>query len=546
MIYFCSTSDYTQASIGRFDDAMSPFFQWFCSLFLIVMMTACSTLPQQQPHPDVYAFEQDTQQTYLGRLILPLRAQQPQLTGYHMLHDPLEALAARLHLIEKAEKTLDLQYYIWDNDKVGALAIQALTEAADRGVQVRLLIDDNNSKAMESVYLALSQHQNIQVKLYNPYRFRNFRALDLVLDLKRMNRRMHNKSFIADHQIALIGGRNMSNQYYHVSDQYQFSDVDVMLVGSATDEIIHSFDEYWNDEYAYRAQDLINAQKHQLRYPELKAQLDEHRQQINVQNYLDLANRSQAVQQWLNEKIAFNWVEATVLKDHPAKIKGNSPKEDYLYYQLGENLLSPQQHLDIISAYFVPEKSGTALLSALSQHNVEVRVLTNSYQANDVPFVHAFYRKYRPELLSNGIALYEFLARTEFDGLNKNNLEISKQAKVSLKSLSRSSLHTKMISVDDKQVFIGSYNLDPRSAYLNTEIGVILNSPQLATAIHESLDNNIHQYAYQVVLNADQRLHWKLTDKQGQISTFTKEPKMKWWQQGFMHVLGWLPIESFM
>ena len=151
-------------------------------------------------------------------------------------------MAARLRLIDKAEKTLDLQYYIWDNDKVGALALHALIRAADRGVKVRLLIDDNNAKHTEGIFLALAQHPNIEVKLFNPYRFRKYRAIDMVLDLKRINRRMHNKSFIADHQVALIGGRNMTNQY-NVSDNYQFSDVDVMLFGTVND-ISKSFDDY--------------------------------------------------------------------------------------------------------------------------------------------------------------------------------------------------------------------------------------------------------------------------------------------------------------
>ena len=213
------------------------------SCSLILGIPACSTLPKQMPQPMEYAFSTPTEETALAKIVLPQRNANPGLTGYHVLYDPLEALAARLELINKAEKSLDLQYYIWDNDKIGAMALHAIIQAADRGVKVRLLIDDNNSKHMEGIYLALNQHSNIEVKLYNPYRFRHYRAMDMVLDLKRINRRMHNKSFIADNQIALIGGRNMSNQYYNVSDNYQFSDVDVMLVGEAVNDISQSFDE---------------------------------------------------------------------------------------------------------------------------------------------------------------------------------------------------------------------------------------------------------------------------------------------------------------
>ncbi|MGO3383565.1 MAG: phospholipase D-like domain-containing protein, partial [Acinetobacter guillouiae] len=239
---------------------------------LLLSLSACSTLPRQENIKPEYAYDIDTKDTPLAQIISPLKAQNPELTGYHVLYDPLEAIAARINLIEKAQKTLDLQYYIWDNDKIGSLALYKIIEAADRGVKVRLLIDDNNAKQMEGVYLALDQHPNIEVKLFNPYRFRSIRPIDMVLDLKRINRRMHNKTFTADNQISLIGGRNMSNQYYNVSDNYQFSDVDVMLVGQAVDDITHSFDEYWNHSYAYPVRNIVNHSTYTLRYDSLKEQ----------------------------------------------------------------------------------------------------------------------------------------------------------------------------------------------------------------------------------------------------------------------------------
>ncbi len=289
-----------------------------CSSFA-VGLTGCSTLPKHGVEPVQYAKDIDTSETSLAKIITPLRQQNPKLTGFHVLNDPLEALAARLRLIDKAEKTLDLQYYIWDNDKVGALALHAIIRAADRGVKVRLLIDDNNAKKMEGILLALSQHKNIEVKLFNPYRFRKYRAMDMVLDLKRINRRMHNKSFIADNEVALIGGRNMTNQYYNVSDSYQFSDVDVMLVGAAVDDIVNSFDDYWNHEYAYSVQSIVSPEQHRLRYEGLKEQLEAHYQQATVQNFLNLTAKSHAFDQWLNHNIQFDWVKAEVVKDSPDK-----------------------------------------------------------------------------------------------------------------------------------------------------------------------------------------------------------------------------------
>lgn len=511
---------------------------------LVLGLPACSTLPKQGIITPEYAYDIDTSETDLAKIITPLKAQNPELTGYHVLYDPLEAIAARIHLIDKAEKTLDLQYYIWDNDKIGSIALYKIIQAADRGVKVRLLIDDNNAKSMEAVYLALDQHTNIEVKLFNPYRFRRIRPVDMVLDLKRINRRMHNKTFTADNQIALIGGRNMSNQYYNISDNYQFSDVDVMLVGQAVDDITHSFDEYWNNNYAYQVGRIVNPQQYTLRYESLKEQLTQHYEEATVQNYLDLTNRSNDFDNWLSHHIQLDWVKAEVVKDSPDKIKDKAKKEQHLNFQMVRHLEKPQHNVDLISAYFVPQKKGEIKLSELAKEGVEVRVLTNSFKANDVALVHAFYAKYRKDLLKDGVQLYEFLpALPDID--NPTNKELAKKAKVSLKGLSRSSLHAKLMALDDKQVFIGSFNFDPRSANLNTEIGVIINSPPLATAVHKTMDANLKNYAYKLVLTSEQKINWQRETPKGTV-TLTKEPKMKWWQKAGVKFISWLPIEGFM
>ena len=536
----------TQSDTGKLRHSSTYKTAVLLSCSLIVGIPACTTLPKQTPQPIEYAFDTETKQTSLAQIILPLREQNPNLTGYHVLYDPLEALAARIHLIDKAEKTLDLQYYIWDNDKIGSLALHSIIKAADRGVKVRLLMDDNNAKKMEGIYLALDQHKNIDVRLYNPYRFRHYRAMDMVLDLKRINRRMHNKSFIADNQIALIGGRNMSNQYYNVSDSYQFSDVDVMLVGSASDEIVHSFDEYWNDDYAFPVKKIVNPRHYSLRFDSLKQQLEQHSQNISVQNYLDLATRSHAFENWLNSSIQFDWVKAEIVSDSPSKIRSKAKKEQHLNFQLLNRLEKPEQSVDIISAYFVPEKKGEKMLSELAQNNIQVRVLTNSFKANDVFLVHAFYGKYRKNLLKDNVELYEFLSVPETENLNANTEEIAEKAKVSLKGLSQSSLHAKLMAIDQKQVFIGSFNFDPRSAYLNTEIGVLLDSPNLARAVHQTMDQNLSKYAYKLVLDANNKINWKIKRQDGSIKTYLKEPKMKWWQKAGVKVISWLPLEGFM
>ena len=516
----------------------------YCSIAITV--TGCSTLPKHtiESIPET-TLQVDTTQTTLAQIIQPLQEQHPELTGYLVLFEPLEALSARLRLIDKAEKTLDLQYYIWDNDKVGSLALHALIRAADRGVKIRLLIDDNNAKSTEGIFLALAQHPNIEVKLFNPYRFRKYRALDMILDLKRINRRMHNKSFIADHQVALIGGRNMTNQYYNVSDNYQFSDVDVMLVGTAVKDISHSFDEYWSHEYAYKVQEVVKQSAHHLSYESLKRQLDEHYERVTVQNYLDLTSNSQAIDSLMSRDIQLDWVKAEVVKDSPDKIKSKAKKKEHLNFQLIQHLEQPEKNVDLISAYFVPEKKGAKMLTDLAKDGVKVRVLTNSFKANDVAVVHAFYGKYRQNLLEHGVQLYEFLPALNKNDLDKNTEDLAKKAKVSIKGLSRSSLHAKLMALDEQQVFIGSFNFDPRSAYLNTELGVLLNSPPLAQAVHTTMDENLSKYAYKLVLDANKKITWQRQTPQGPV-IYTKEPRMKWWQRAGIKMLSWLPIEGFM
>jgi len=202
--------------------------------------------------------------------------------------------------------------------------------------------------------------------------------------------------------------------------------------------------------------------------------------------------------------------------------------------------------VDIVSAYFVPQKDGVKQLKELADSGVQVRVLTNSFKANDVPLVHAFYGKYRQELLENDVQLYEFLFNPDAENLNINTNELASKAKVSMKGLSRSSLHAKLMALDEKQVFIGSFNLDPRSAYLNTEIGVLLNSPPLARAVHHTMDENLSKYAYKLMLDANQRINWKIKLDNGKTRIYHKEPKMKWWQRTGMKMISWLPIEGFM
>ena len=519
-------------------------------LCISLSLGACSTLPTREAVIASYSENIDTRNTDLAQLSQNFTQAHPHQTGYHVLYGPNEALIRRLHLIEHAEKSLDLQYYIWDNDKVGALALAGLLKAADRGVKVRLLIDDNNSKDLEAAYYALAQHPNIEIRLFNPFKFRNLRALDFVLNFNRMTRRMHNKTFIVDHQVALIGGRNMSDQYYNVGDNFQFADMDVILMGQTVPDITSSFDEYWNHDYAYPVAQLSEHKASRLSYASLRTQLEAHRHQHYQQYYADLANTELNIIKKFAQPDFFNWVDAQVVKDSPNKIRADYANEYHVGFQL-LNLLQPQSHIDLVSAYFVPEDVNLKRVKALRENGVSIRVLTNSFMANDVALVHAFYAKYRKDLLLNGVELYEFFPSlpTELlkhtDATQGSLQETKPKQETSSKSVSKSSLHAKFMALDQQKVFIGSFNFDPRSAYLNTEIGVVLDSPTLAIAIHEQMNKNLFQYAYRVELDNRGQLQWH-QKKDGKDIIHHKEPLMKWWHKLGLKVASWLPIEKQM
>lgn len=519
-------------------------------LACIFSLQACTSLPSRYVVPASY-HQTDTQDTALGQIATTLQPkpdhlqnnQKNNLTGYQLLYDPIDAISARLLLIKKAQKSLDLQYYIWQNDNVGALACEALIQAADRGVKIRLLLDDNNTKGMDAILLALSQHPNIEVRLFNPFIHRNIRSIDYAFDFKRTNRRMHNKVFIADGQFAIIGGRNISNQYFDAGESFQFSDIDVMLAGQVVPEISQSFDNYWNYQAGYPAQQMIKAKNHRLTLESLRLQLAKHHAKEEVQKYLELVKNDLEFEQWLQSEPALEWVTYRLVQDAPEKIDKDANPSEHLAFQLQHAVGMPTQQVDIISAYFVIDHQVKERLAGLSRQGVKVRILTNSFAANDVKIVHAFYAQNRQFLLENNIELYEFMPVIKNNGLWRKKR--SKRKLLNIKGTSDASLHAKMMQVDRQQVFIGSFNFDLRSANINTEIGVILDSAQLARQVSEEIDRNILNVSYRLHLDEKGHLLWDENTPEG-IKTYTKEPNVNLINKVGLKAVTLLPIAGLM
>jgi len=476
----------------------------------------------------------DTQATRLGRAIASRAAANAGKTGIHAIPEPRAAFAARAILAAAADRTLDVQYYIWHADETGYLLFEALWEAAERGVRVRLLLDDNNTAGLDATLAALDAHPNLEVRLYNPLFKRHLRALNYLTDFTRLNRRMHNKSFTADNLATIVGGRNVGNEYFAKGSGVGFRDLDVIAVGPVVGDVSAAFERYWRSPSAYRAASLLSGPRPDAAAA-LKARLEEVRTNPDSKAYLDSLRETTLVRALLDGELPFEWTTAQLLCDDPAKTLDTTGRTDTLLLSALLRAIGPSEHsFDLVSPYLVPGEEGTAALAALAGRGVKVRILTNSLAATDVAAVHAGYAKRRPDLLRAGVRLYE---------LKPSALEDEPERKGGYGGSSSASLHAKTFALDRTRVFVGSFNFDPRSARLNTEMGLLIENPALAERLATSFDDAVPKAAYEVRLTADGRdLEWIELTPSG-TTRYATEPATKPFRRATVSVLSILPIE---
>jgi putative cardiolipin synthase len=443
-------------------------------------------------------------------------------------------------LAHSAQRSLDVQYYIWHNDITGALMFGAMRAAADRGVRVRLLLDDNGTEGLDDTLALLDAHPNIEVRLYNPFVFRGVRILGYLTDFSRLNRRMHNKSFTVDGQATIIGGRNIGDEYFGAAGDVLFSDLDVLAIGPAVGEVSHDFDRYWNSASAYPVSSLVAAPDGDSAAAVARAAAAIE-QTPTARAYRVTMRDSSFVAQMGARSLPFEWAATRLVSDDPAKTLNRAPDSSRLMPQLRDLVGAPAHTLDMVSAYFVPGETGTAAFSKLARSGVAVRVLTNSLEATDVPAVHAGYAKSRKPLLAAGVKLYELRATWQADDRRRRGGSVGGPVGSSIGS-SSSSLHAKTFAVDNEHVFIGSFNFDPRSARLNTEMGFIIDSPAMARQLDTRMTGSVADRAYEVRLGADGELVW-IERKAGVETLYHSEPGAGWWRRLQVRVLSWLPID---
>ena len=473
-------------------------------------------------------------QTALGQAILPQTLQHTSQSGILALPDPIEAFAARVLLARSAERSLDVQYYIWHADQTGTLLLQELVAAADRGVKVRLLLDDGGTSGMDGMLAALAMHPHIEVRLFNPFVVRKPKALGYLTDFSRANRRMHNKSFTADNQASILGGRNVGDEYFGATDGVLFSDLDVLAVGAVVPEVSQDFDRYWASESAYPAQAILPPVD-ALEIQALAAQATSIAQSDGARAYTHAVRNTPFILQLLQQKLALEWSYTVLVSDDPVKGLGKAKQAGLLVKQLFDVIGTPQRSVALVSPYFVPTTAGVQAMAALRQNGIRVRVMTNAYEATDVPMVHAGYAKHRKALLQSGVELFEM----------QRTAPASAHMRLNPLGSSGSSLHAKTFSVDGARAFVGSFNFDPRSALLNTEMGVIIDSPQLANQIEQAFEVLIPQKSYRVQLTDSGDLKWQASQEGSQAPPiiYPNEPGTSWLSRFSMWVLGLLPIE---
>ena len=530
-------------------DATRHFFLLCCAA---VCLTACATKPPATAYdrPITHALPA-TDTTPLRTALAPLEAAHPGQSGFRVLSSGTDALQMRIALARAATKTLDMQYYIANEDTTGKLLLGTALYAADHGVRVRMLVDDLNFKDIDQIMAGLDSHDNIEIRVFNPFGSAQEgmfeRTTNLFTQIGHFTRRMHNKAMIADNQLAIVGGRNLGDEYFSASKTLQSRDLDVLAAGPITADISASFDDYWNSSIAYPLRAL---NKQTFDPKELDQTRDDLRQhwRTNADPYnAKPLNATPLASQIASEQLGLTWAPAEFKADLPEKIEHPSP--DYVsppMERLRELMSGARHDFLIISPYFVPHDAGVQAMGELTHRGVRVAVLTNSLAATDAVAVQAGYSPFRVPLLRQGVELYEFKPRQE-----------TPRAGIA-GSRSRASLHAKTYVIDRQILVIGSMNLDPRSANLNTELALVIHSPLLAGQIAQIFERATSpEQSYRVTLADDAQLGylrsigaplsplvWTDVDEHGTPRTYIFDPQAGLYRNALTGLFSLLPVNA--
>ena len=457
----------------------------------------------------------DTADMSLGREVTRWLQEHDGLSGFYPLSQGMDALGVRLRLAERAQESIDLQYFLMKNDTASAVLIKSLLKSADRGVRVRLLLDDIFTKTPDRIFMLLNQHENIEIRVFNPISRRGIPVLNFLTNFKEANRRMHNKSFTVDSQASVVGGRNIADEYFQLDDNNVFDDFEVLAIGPIANEISRSFDRYWNHSHALPIDDVAIYRKNEI-LDEVRAENADTLNSIYDTVYRR-AMDSRLLQELFAERLPMIAADARVLSDSPDKLINEISEEHmHLANDLREVLLSAETEVIVISPYYVPREDGVQLLRNLTDRGLRVVIVTNSLASNNHVPAHSGYARYRKDIIRASAELYEVRANAGRKLSNRDNDPDSL------------TLHTKIFLFDRRYLFVGSLNLDPRSVEINTEMGLLIDSTEFSGAMAVAVEERLQAAAYRVIENRRGKLEWHAMID-GEKTVATKEPLTSWW-----------------
>jgi putative cardiolipin synthase len=523
-------------------------------LLAIAMLCGCAGLPPGADYPKpasaAFAHPEDTR---LGREFADAAREHGRDSAFRIINAGVDGFQLRMQMIDAAQSALDLQYFIFRGDETGRMLTDGLQRAADRGVRIRVLVDDGDRVAGDEQILRLLANPSVEVRIFNPSSYRGHsrlvRRLNFLLNAPRLNYRMHNKLLVADGALALIGGRNIGNQYFQVDPESQFADDDVVTAGPIVGELSATFDEFWNSDLAIPAQALgrgarpdrgVTARtEHQSAGREAPGAAPK----SAAIDYASLLKSGEPLAGIASGRLPMAWAHARVVYDSPDKkqVSGGALPGRLITRAVLESIREVQSELVLVSPYFIPAADELQLLKDLRRRQVRVRVLTNSLESTTEIAAQSGYEHYRVPLLRDGVELYE--ARSMLGDVRGSG----QTAQVS--RFGNYALHAKMYVFDRQKVFIGSMNYDQRSKRINTEVGLIIESTELAQQTARRFDAMVKpDDCYIVALRPAEsgnssRLVWR-TEENGHAVEYTHEPARSGWQRLEVKLLALLPLDK--